>query len=70
MVARFGGDEFAIIVTDVSDPIDIAGVVEKLVAAISSPFSVQGNTVVTGVSIGIAIYQSGGADAEVLLSHA
>ena len=70
MVARFGGDEFAIIVTDVSDPIDIAGVAEKLAAAISSPFSVQGNTVVTGVSIGIAIYQSGDTDAEVLLSHA
>ena len=70
MVARFGGDEFAIIVTDVSDPVVIAGVAEKLVAAVDAPFSVQGNTVITGASIGIAICEPGGADPEVLLSHA
>jgi diguanylate cyclase (GGDEF)-like protein/PAS domain S-box-containing protein len=70
MVARFGGDEFAIIVTGGSEPVVIAGVAAKLVPAIGSPFSVQGNTVVTSVSIGIAIYEPGDPDAEVLLSHA
>ena len=70
VVARFGGDEFAIIVTGVSEAAVVAGLAEKLVAAIGSPFSVQGNIIAAGVSIGIAIYEQGDTDAEVLLSHA
>ncbi len=70
MVARFGGDEFAIMVTGANDPVAIGGVADKLVTVIGSPFSLQGNTVVTGVSIGVAIYEPGDTDPEVLLSHA
>jgi diguanylate cyclase (GGDEF)-like protein len=70
MVARFGGDEFAVIVTGVSESVLIERVAAELVAAMGSPFSVQGNTVVPGVSIGIATYEPSDIDAEVLLSHA
>ena len=70
VVARFGGDEFAIIVTGVSEAAVVAGLAEKLVAAIGSPFSVQGNIIAAGVSIGIAVYEPGETDPEVLLSHA
>ena len=38
--------------------------------AIGSPFSVQGNDIHSGVSIGVAVYERGCRDAETLLSHA
>jgi diguanylate cyclase (GGDEF)-like protein/PAS domain S-box-containing protein len=69
-VARFGGDEFAIIMSAVGEPVVVAGLAEKLVAAIGSPYSVQGNIIVTSVSIGVAVCGPDDTDAEVLLSHA
>lgn len=69
-VARFGGDEFAIVGADIADPAGAAILADKLRDAFAIPFSVVGNDIHTGVSIGIAFYGSEGADAETLLSHA
>ncbi len=70
LVARFGGDEFAVLATVIDEPTDAATLSEKLVRAIGSPFSVQGNDIRSGVSIGVAVYERGCLDAETLLSHA
>ena len=69
-VARFGGDEFAIIVANIRDPADAAILADKLIAAFAIPFSVHGSDIHSGASIGIAAYGAEGADAETLLSHA
>jgi diguanylate cyclase (GGDEF)-like protein/PAS domain S-box-containing protein len=69
-VARFGGDEFAIIISDIGDPADAAILADKLLAALAIPFSIQGSDVHSGASIGIATYGSEAADAETLLTHA
>jgi diguanylate cyclase (GGDEF)-like protein/PAS domain S-box-containing protein len=69
-VARFGGDEFAIIVADIRDPADAAIFADKLITAFAIPFSVQGSDIHSGASIGIAVYASEASDAETLLSHA
>lgn len=53
--ARVGGDEFAIIVTDVHDRSGLQTLAERLVASISEPFDTDGGQVTVGVSIGIAI---------------
>ncbi|HEY1936095.1 MAG TPA: EAL domain-containing protein [Acetobacteraceae bacterium] len=68
-IARFGGDEFAILMTDMGDPVDAEILAQRLVQSMELPFTVDGNRVHTGVSIGIAVYESE-ADAEALLSHA
>ena len=56
LVARFGGDEFAILQEDAAD----AGRAEQLAAKISKalnvPYTINGNHVWTTVSIGIALY--------------
>lgn len=69
-VARFGGDEFALIATDVVEPEDAAALAEKVLKSISEPFSIQGNEIRIGASIGISVHGADSPDAEALLSHA
>lgn len=68
--ARVGGDEFALILTDLRDPMDASVVAAKIVAALSSPFPVDERRARIGVSIGIAICPDDGDDPDVLLRNA
>jgi diguanylate cyclase (GGDEF)-like protein/PAS domain S-box-containing protein len=69
-VARFGGDEFAILLGDMYDPAGIASLAARLIVSISAPFSIDGNDIHVGASIGVAVYGENAFDAETLLSYA
>jgi diguanylate cyclase (GGDEF)-like protein/PAS domain S-box-containing protein len=69
-VARFGGDEFAVLVSNMNDPANAATVAQKLIAALAVPFPVGESEIHSGASIGIATFGADAADAETLLSHA
>jgi diguanylate cyclase (GGDEF)-like protein len=69
-IARFGGDEFAMIATDIGEPADAAILAENLLTAIADPFSIDGNQIHSGASVGIDLYGPEASDAETLLSHA
>jgi diguanylate cyclase (GGDEF)-like protein/PAS domain S-box-containing protein len=69
-VARFGGDEFAVIALDIRDSQEAGTLAEKLVTEIGRPFETAASELRTGVSIGIAVYGPDSLDAESLLSHA
>jgi diguanylate cyclase (GGDEF)-like protein len=69
-VARFGGDEFAVVLADISGPADAAKVADKLLQALNAPYTIRGNQIYSGASIGIDIYNAKAGDAETLLSHA
>ncbi len=69
-VARFGGDEFAVIGTDIRDPADAAILADKLLKAIGEPFRIQDNVIRSGASIGISVFGPDASKAETLLSHA
>ncbi len=70
LVARIGGDEFNIILDHLSDVQEAAVVAERLIAAISEPFEIDGNTFYIGVSLGIALYPGDGEDTQTLQSNA
>lgn len=70
VVARFGGDEFSVLQTDIETPADAAALAAKLIEAIARPFLLGGNTVQSGTSIGIAVSEAGRTDSETILSHA
>ncbi|NIA70695.1 EAL domain-containing protein [Pelagibius litoralis] len=57
IIARVGGDEFAIIATNLDDENSAATVAEKVVAALSEPFDVSGHHIETGASVGIAMLE-------------
>jgi diguanylate cyclase (GGDEF)-like protein/PAS domain S-box-containing protein len=69
-VARFGGDEFAILLGDMHDPAEIAALAARLIVSIAAPFSIDGNDIHVGASIGVAVYGENALDAETLLSYA
>ena len=69
-VARFGGDEFALIEADIKEGMDAAALAAKLISAVNEPLMVDGNEIRSATSVGIAIYGADSVDAETLLSHA
>ena len=55
-VARFGGDEFGLVLADMADPRDAIFVAQKMLDSFAPPFFVGGREMFVGPSIGITIY--------------
>jgi diguanylate cyclase (GGDEF)-like protein len=70
IVARLGGDEFVILLNCIQEPNEAAFVAQKVVEAIAIPFTLNGNNVNIGTSIGIAIYPDNGLDHSTLIKNA
>ena len=69
-VARFGGDEFAILLDSVRDSSEATRVAERILHEISRPFHIGGHDVQTQCSVGIAINYTGNEAAESMLRDA
>jgi diguanylate cyclase (GGDEF)-like protein len=69
-VARLGGDEFAIIVFDVKNLGTAEELCERLLGEINRPYSLMGNQVFVGASIGVAISSDAATDPADLLRKA
>jgi diguanylate cyclase (GGDEF)-like protein/PAS domain S-box-containing protein len=69
-VSRQGGDEFVILLTEVTHAHDAAVSAEKILLALSTPHRVDGHDLHVSVSIGIATYPEDGTDSETLLKNA
>jgi diguanylate cyclase (GGDEF)-like protein/PAS domain S-box-containing protein len=69
-VARVGGDEFLIMISDVEDAAAAAIAAQRLMDAMSAEFSIQDHTLAITCSIGISIFPEHGADGEDLIKNA
>ena len=69
-VARFGGDEFAVLLEELEDPGYATLVAERIAAAVAAPVNLSGYEVFTGASIGIALGDEGHDRPEYLLRNA
>lgn len=67
LVARFGGDEFVVVLPELSKPQDVMGVAEKLLGVLTQPIRIEDESRELGVSIGIARYPQDGRDLQGLL---
>ncbi|HTN35000.1 MAG TPA: EAL domain-containing protein [Marinobacter sp.] len=67
---RIGGDELAIIIEKVEDSLDITRVIQKVVAALNDPVTIEGKVIALNASLGVATYPEAGASAENLLRRA
>jgi diguanylate cyclase (GGDEF)-like protein len=54
-IARMGGDEFTVLVEDVTDPSDAIRVAERIQSSFTRPFLLEGLEVFKSTSIGIAL---------------
>lgn len=69
-VSRRGGDEFAVLVSNLHGVEDVGVITAKLRESVEAPVELDGRLVTLGVDIGAAVYPDHGADAEALLRHA
>ncbi|HSN21101.1 MAG TPA: EAL domain-containing protein [Usitatibacter sp.] len=69
-VARVGGDEFVIVIPGISSSADASAVGAKILEVLASAFHLNGNDLHVSGSIGISLYPSDGADAEMLMRNA
>jgi diguanylate cyclase (GGDEF)-like protein/PAS domain S-box-containing protein len=69
-VARVGGDEFAIIVGDVTDVHNVERVVHAVMQSLAEPFRIDMEEVYVSASMGITFFPDDGVDGAVLLKNA
>lgn len=69
-IARYGGDEFVVVGSDLASIEHVLVVVNKLRAAFETPIRVQEREIFITFSAGIALYPTDGRDAETLLKNA
>lgn len=69
-LARFGGDEFAVLLPGGSDPRVAQDAANSIIEAFKFPFEVSGHTFRAGASVGFSLSPSHGSDAEELIASA
>jgi len=69
-VARQGGDEFIVLLTELRTGADAQQVAEKIMKAIAEPFVVNGSLLPVAASIGVAVYPDDDEDMEALVEKA
>jgi diguanylate cyclase (GGDEF)-like protein/PAS domain S-box-containing protein len=69
-IARFGGDEFAVLVPEIDDPAVAGLMATNLLHALAVPFEVEGFEIRSAASIGIDVYGPESMEPEALLKHA
>ncbi|MEL4177646.1 putative bifunctional diguanylate cyclase/phosphodiesterase [Roseateles sp. PN1] len=69
-VARMGGDEFTVLLEDVSAPAQAEALAQQILQSLSTSFELQGERVFVSASIGLSLYPSDGEQAETLFKHA
>jgi len=69
-LARFGGDEFTVLLDDVRSEADATGVAQRIHEEVAAPLELRGTEVFTSVSVGIALSSGGYESPEEMLRDA
>ena len=69
-IARFGSDEFSILLADVDDELVIASIAQRLLDTVSKPIRIDNHEIRVNASIGLAMSPADGTDPETLVKHA
>jgi diguanylate cyclase (GGDEF)-like protein len=69
-VARFGGDEFTLLIPKIESIEDAAKIAQKIIETLKIPFLVNDRELFVTTSIGVSIYPSDGSDPETLVRNA
>ena len=69
-VSRQGGDEFVVLLSEVTDEQAVSAFADKIHNAVSTPYTVGDQEFSIGASIGVSLYPDDGEDAELLIRNA
>lgn len=70
LVARLGGDEFVVMLTEIHQQLDVEDVADRIIESVRQPVSIEQNKVLSGASIGIALYHHDYSSADEMLRDA
>ena len=69
-VCRIGGDEFVVVLPEITRGADAAQVAQKIIETLSEPIVLEGRDITVTPSIGISVFPEDGSDAETLIRNA
>ena len=69
-VARVGGDEFLVLLSDVDDEHDVEAIARKVLTEVARPYHVEDDELQITTSIGVAVYPTDGSTPELLIRNA
>ena len=69
-VSRHSGDEFLVLLSDISSVADAAAVARKMLASLAASAQIGPHALQLSASIGIAVYPEDGSDPSILIRHA
>jgi diguanylate cyclase (GGDEF)-like protein/PAS domain S-box-containing protein len=69
-VARFGGDEFAILLPEIRSTDDLGRIANKILEEFNKPFTLEGKEMFVSTSVGISVYPNDSSDADDLVKQA
>ncbi|TAF09627.1 MAG: EAL domain-containing protein [Nostocales cyanobacterium] len=69
-IARWGGDEFTILLPQITNPEEAAQVAPRILQALEQPFYLHGHELYVSASLGIAMFNKHSPNAETLIQHA
>ena len=69
-LARLGGDQFVVLVSQIGEKANAVRIAEKILKALQEPFEIEGHAINISCSIGIAIFPDHGEDELTLIKNA
>jgi len=69
-ICRIGGDEFVVVLPEVTRSSDAANVAQKIIETVSQPMTIEDRELQITPSIGISVFPDDGRDAETLIRNA
>ncbi len=70
ILARQGGDEFVVVLNDISGPLAAGTIADRILASFAEPFELEAGGFASSTSIGISIFPDDGADPDELIRNA
>ncbi|MBK1986488.1 EAL domain-containing protein [Sphaerospermopsis aphanizomenoides BCCUSP55] len=70
IIARWGGDEFTLLLPQINQSEEVVQVATKILAALEKPFHLQGHELYISASLGIAMLDEHSSNVETLIQHA
>lgn len=70
VIARYGGDEFIVLISDLTDTLSLTSRLEEIVKQGQKVFVWEGMNLQAGVSVGVSIFPDHGSNGDSLIKHA